>query len=384
MANDAFKTGLVPIARGETVSEYNERWSDWREDEGLPVAGESRRGIRYHFCGGYKHGHLPIQVVEKLVLERFVRYLDDLVGDDEISWKTAANNWSHVSALFRDATHAKNPALRILSVNPAQGVAPPDKGIAIQKQFLYPNEFLQLVSCPDVPLERAELYSFSVYEIPRAGELVPLAWPDIDLIHGIVNFYKAIDRVRNPTVIKGPKNNITRRMPIERNVLPMLEAMKKRAEGRRTVFDWAVLPRADGEYGLSAVLKRDLLAAGVRRQELHVKTPHSRPIRFHDLRATGITWEAIRGDDPAKIHARAGHENYQTTLIYTRLAETLGQGDFGRVFPELPKRLTGREVNAMAQVPVNCPAIVQTSVKYPVFSGKFVGATGFEPVTSSV
>ena len=29
-------------------------------------------------------------------------------------------------------------------------------------------------------------------------------------------------------------------------------------------------------------------------------------LRFHDLRSTGLTWMAIRGDDPLKIQQRAG------------------------------------------------------------------------------
>jgi integrase len=43
-----------------------------------------------------------------------------------------------------------------------------------------------------------------------------------------------------------------------------------------------------------------------------------RPIRFHDLRASGITWMAVRGDDPQKIQARAGHTDFNTTQGYIR------------------------------------------------------------------
>lgn len=46
-------------------------------------------------------------------------------------------------------------------------------------------------------------------------------------------------------------------------------------------------------------------------------------ITFHDLRATGITWMAVRGDDPLKIKQRAGHASLSTTEGYIRLAEEL-------------------------------------------------------------
>jgi hypothetical protein len=53
------------------------------------------------------------------------------------------------------------------------------------------------------------------------------------------------------------------------------------------------------------------------------------------VRATGITWCAVRVDDPMKIKQRAGHCTFSTTEGYIRDAENLRDG-FGDVFPELP------------------------------------------------
>jgi hypothetical protein len=61
-------------------------------------------------------------------------------------------------------------------------------------------------------------------------------------------------------------------------------------------------------------------------------------ITFHDLRATGITWLAIRGDAPQAIQARAGHTDYATTLGCILEAESIRTG-FGDVFPPLPSAL---------------------------------------------
>jgi integrase len=41
-------------------------------------------------------------------------------------------------------------------------------------------------------------------------------------------------------------------------------------------------------------------------------------LRFHDLRGTGLTWMAIRGDDPLKIQQRAGHRTFEMTHKYIR------------------------------------------------------------------
>ena len=54
-------------------------------------------------------------------------------------------------------------------------------------------------------------------------------------------------------------------------------------------------------------------------------------VTFHDLRATGITWCAVRGDDPLEIKQRAGHATFGTTEGYIREAENLRDG-FGDVF----------------------------------------------------
>jgi hypothetical protein len=44
----------------------------------------------------------------------------------------------------------------------------------------------------------------------------------------------------------------------------------------------------------------------------------SQPIRFHDLRARGITWRHARGDNPALIRQECAHEDERTKEIYIR------------------------------------------------------------------
>jgi len=87
------------------------------------------------------------------------------------------------------------------------------------------------------------------------------------------------------------------------------------------------VPRAVGAHG-----------AGVTRSELHDDAPTRKKMTFHDLRATGVTWMAIRGDDPLRIQQRAGHEDFATTQGYIREAESIREG-FGEVFPALPEAM---------------------------------------------
>ncbi|MBV9945653.1 MAG: site-specific integrase [Myxococcales bacterium] len=69
-------------------------------------------------------------------------------------------------------------------------------------------------------------------------------------------------------------------------------------------------------------------------------TAQSQHLTWHDLRATGATWMAVRGDDPHKIMQRCGHRSFSTTMLYVREGEAIRDG-FGEPFPALPAELLG-------------------------------------------
>jgi hypothetical protein len=80
-----------------------------------------------------------------------------------------------------------------------------------------------------------------------------------------------------------------------------------------------------------------------------------------DLRGTGLTWMAIRGDDPLKIQQRAGHTSFEMTQKYIRTAEAVGEA-IGDVFPPLPASLT--PANGLANRPSD-PQAVDLAVEAP-------------------
>jgi len=86
---------------------------------------------------------------------------------------------------------------------------------------------------------------------------------------------------------------------------------------------------------LARALRGLLKKAGLQRAELFARDQTRKNMTWHDLRATGITWLAIRGEDPLKIMQRAGHADFETTQGYIREAEAVRSG-FGDVFPSLP------------------------------------------------
>jgi integrase len=261
-------------------------------------------------------------------LRKVSRYLDAKIADGGLAWRTARNVWTTATRICRDAAESKIDALRVRTDNPAEGLPGPERGAEKGKQFLYPDEFTKFVSCVDVPIEWRELVTLAIHLYPRDAELRVLDVADVDLAHGTVHINKALDRRSGQ--IKATKGLRNRYVPIEPTVLPLLKAMAKTdRDGTRLITTFPSF--RDMARGLRRWLKR----AGVTRQELHVGTPTTVRLTFHDLRATGLTWMAVRGDDPLKIQRRAGHKDLEVTQRYIRLAEDLRNG-FGKPFPALP------------------------------------------------
>ncbi len=73
----------------------------------------------------------------------------------------------------------------------------------------------------------------------------------------------------------------------------------------------------------------------------HEASKTRKPITWHDMRATGITWLAVRGDALPGIQGRAGHEGVETTMGYVRLKGNFAGDAFGAPFPALPLELLG-------------------------------------------
>jgi integrase len=276
-------------------------------------------------------GDKPVKDWTAADMRKLCSDLDAKAQADTISWKTAFNIWGTATRMCDDACGSKVEALRVRDDNPAAGVRGPDRGAHKAKQFLYPSEVAAFVAHEDVPFLWRRLVAVAVYAYLRDGEIRALAWDDVDLVHGSIHVHQSLERNTGKVVpTKGMQN---RRVPIEWNLRPLLMAMRKEVDGKGLVFP--VYPVAEHT---ARSLRDWLRRAGVERAELHRVSKTHKNITFHDLRASGLTWMAIRGDDPLKIQQRAGHADFNTTQGYIRTAEAVREG-FGRPFPKLPDTL---------------------------------------------
>ncbi len=360
---------------GETLSAWSARWFASRENRGL----SSIRADRGRFTTWVlpRLGHLAVAAITRPDVEAWVEWIDTEVQRGALAWKTAHNAWGLLSRALAEASGGKVRALRCRDDNPARGVAPPDRGVSRAKQFLYPDEFLKLVECVAIPLAVRRTYAFTVYLYPRAGEVEALHWEDFDLEHSTVQIHRALDP--DDHVEHETKGKASRRFEIEPALVPLLRAMRaERPHDDRVFSPWPLFKHRAGQLRVS------LRTAGVTRPELFANDLTRKHLTFHDLRATGATWAAMRGDDPLRIMHRAGHRDLQTTMLYVRAAENLRR-EKATPFPPLPASLIGH-VSSDSRNPVSqevsqevshAPRRPPRSPHFPVTSA--VRGEGFEP-----
>jgi len=190
----------------------------------------------------------------------------------------------------------------------------------------------------------------------------------------MVHIHRSVDR--NGGATKSTKTGSPRCFNVEPSALPLLRKMHE----ERTA-DAAVFERMPRHRDLAEGLRTYLEVAGVKRPELFTTDKTRKAITFHDLRATGLTWMAIRGDEPLQIMQRAGHENFQTTQLYVREADAIRDG-FGEVFPPLTPLLqpqTGSQWSTMGPRRRDLERL-----KRGVSRRYVAGWTGLEPAASGV
>ncbi len=341
-----------------TVDEYHDAWAEDRERRGKV----SERG-RYKVHVQPFIGTKQMRAVTDDDARWICAELDEKVLAKELHWSTASKVWGVVGKMFKDATRSKVAHLRVLKANPFADIPGPDRGQKRSKQWLYPSEALKLLACPEVPQRWAELYALSIYLYTRPEELAVLTAADVNLEHGYVSIHRAVD-LRTGDV-KPTKTKHTRKVPIPLALRPLLERLIKEAPAAGRLIRSTHANRKVEGHGLppvedlAATLREHLQRAGVTRADLFEQSDGTKRITFYDLRATGITWEALAKTDTLTIMQRAGHTEYKTTLGYIREAEAVGY-EAGEPFPALPARVVDppkgpRETAASSSQVANLP-----------------------------
>jgi len=177
------------------------------------------------------------------------------------------------------------------------------------RTLLYPDEERQLLRCSNVPLARRLLYGFLAREGCRLSEAAQLTWDDLDLARGLISLDE--NKTSDPRV-----------WALGRDVVRALQAYK------------AICTTAQPFGGhdvsrMAAVLRRDLMLAGIHRPALFERSNTHLPFRLHDLRGTFITLALANGRSETWVCDRTGHRSSTMVNRYRRQARTTAEVDLG-------------------------------------------------------
>jgi integrase len=336
---------LPPTARrghdGETCDEYFDRLSEVREADGVRDVRKERT-----IWGKWispRIGTRPIAAVTRDEIEDIRNALDEEVKkrktlglEHGIAGTTAMNVWSVLRTTFKEATAARDRALRARTDDPTHGHKPPLRSPERTKTFVYPTEMAKLLACAAVPRAWRETYAVASYTYLRPEELEALLWSDVDFDAGVIQVSKSVD-ARTGNLKPIPKTAAAvRAVPIEASLLPLLVAMHE----RRASDAAPVLPalRELDDKHRAKQFREHLRAAGVTRSRLFADTLTLRQVDFRSCRDTGITWLALAGVQLPAMQRRCGHEDVSQTMGYVKMAEDLS-GAVGAPFPPMPPSL---------------------------------------------
>jgi integrase len=348
VSEEARRIGAVPDTVRETCAEWFDRFHKHKAALGLSTVGDMRGRFSKWFEPTI--GHKDPRAVTREDIEAIVRRLDRSIvawqkhegdrGQGRISPATGGNIWGELAHAFDEMVRAKDPKLRVLTVNPCASVRGPETGPDREGPILYSDEVLTLLrgyavdeDDRDVPLYRRRTYAVAIYSMSRRSELAAITAGDVDLPHDTITVSKQVDRKAKKADAKATKKTKTRRtrtIDVERNLRPLIEQLVAHPEGKG-----GRLLRVPPSEDYAELLRKDLWTVGVRRDALHTEDATRTKLWGHHLRDTGLTHMAVRGDAPIAIQWRAGHTDFKTTQGYIDRGRVEARR-IGRPLPPLP------------------------------------------------
>lgn len=300
-----------------TVQKFGEQWTSGElyekhgEVNGLrPKASAKDDAYR---LGRYVYpviGKMPVADVTEADIERIMREADTRAPKrggkrGKLQPATRFQLYQCMRRLFELAIRPG----RLREASPVPDYLRPAKGKPKLFGYLYPSELLALLKCKDIPIGRRVLYALAVYTGLRKGSLLALTWGGVDFEHGTLTSLKS-------------KTGLPQMFEIPAGLVELLgdwfEHLGRPAKDTPVVRGLDVRAEREAE-----ALRADLEAAGVTREVLLGKAENVEPLRFHDLRATFVTWAMREGRGDGWISDRTGHLTPEMRARYARAARTL-------------------------------------------------------------
>lgn len=230
---------------------------------------------------------------------------------------------------------------RLRPDNPVSDDLRPAKGKPKLYGFLYPDELVALLGCETVPIGRRVYYALGCYTGLRKASLAAFVWSSIDFKH------KTITSLVSKTDLPQIFAQADPELPGLESLIALLGHYHQ-LQGF-PAGDAPVVARKDlrcKRNGEAAALRADLRAAGIDREILFTKNAKVVPLRFHDLRATFVTWARRAGKGYGWISDRTGQLTVEIQERYNRGARMLRDLQY-KPFPDIAKAIP--ELNKLAK-----------------------------------
>lgn len=214
------------------------------------------------------------------------------------------------------------------------------KGSGPEFPFLYPDEYVRLVRCPEVPIGYRVLWGFIIREGLRIGEAIRIRWEHLSRLPNgrwlldvpdtktgrALNFVlnvgtgEVLDAFRR-VLVDGDAHSRRLLTVAQRRKLDAGELDRKVPAGELAgPFAW-LKPSAVNHA--AKLLRKHVEMSGTTRARLLYTQGRLRRLREHDLRSTFVTWCKLAKVDNETISAHTGHESSTMIARYNRSKATI-------------------------------------------------------------
>lgn len=249
------------------------------------------------------------QIMARIQIKQIQNFVSSLVESGQTQYRRYFNYLNRLFkfALFRDYI-AENPCKKVIIPNVDMSVDIADDDLFYTREEL--QAFLRLCK-EDLPFRWYVFFRLAAYTGLRRGELLALAWEDVDLKAGMldVKWTLSIDeegkQARTPPKTKKSKREIQ----LDDETLQILIKHKL----AQTPSEW-VFPNGRGESMA--------LSTPIKKMNYIVHKNKTKRITLHGLRHTHCSLLLMSGVPIKEVQRRMGHENIQTTMnVYAHVCK---------------------------------------------------------------
>ena len=304
-------SGTLEKPDPRTVSEFMDQWlAEYATRKVTPKTLERYRDLAGHVTRAI--GTAPLTKVTTLQLQRVYNTLLDSGKKDGTG--LSVKSVRHVHGLMHVALET---AVKwgLLKINPAHACDLPPVPQREAKAMDHHGTTQFMEACGENWLR--DLFAMAFATGARRGELLALAWPDVDLDTGMLTIRKSLEETKQGLRVKETKGRKVRRLNLPDSAVQLLRELKSRQEVNRRMFGFdyrldldLVFCHPDGKY-----IRPGVVTKAARRI---AKKAGLIGVSMHTMRHSHGSQLLSLGVPLPTVSKRLGHSNvHVTATVYS-------------------------------------------------------------------